>query len=167
MIEENLEISRRMFKHACAFLDCAKYCQTETNNIEYRMHSHAVAGIVNSAFACEVYIKSLLVFHGEQVDKVKGHELTVLWEKYRNKDSEMALAIEQGMKAWFNSQNEKMFDELLDVCSNAFEYWRYIYEKSEGTVNINFLRGLALVLRSACCQAFYGMSWDDFKQSKL
>ena len=55
MKDENLEVSRRMFKHACAFLDCASFCQIEPNNIEYRMSSHTVAGIVNSAFACEIW----------------------------------------------------------------------------------------------------------------
>ncbi|MBQ2885595.1 MAG: hypothetical protein IJE43_17860 [Alphaproteobacteria bacterium] len=53
---------------------------------------------------------------------------------------EKALLVEQGMRRWFNSDNEKLFDELLDVCSNAFQYWRYIYEKNEGMVHILFAR---------------------------
>ena len=41
-------------------------------------------------------------------------------------------------KEIFNSDNKSMFDELLDSISNAFEYWRYIYEKDDGFININF-----------------------------
>ena len=164
MNEENLEVSRRMFKHACAFLDCASFCQIEPNNIEYRMHSHTVAGIVNSAFACEVFIKSLLVYHGEPISKMKKHKLKELWENYRSKDEAKALFVEREMIAWFNSNNENMFHELLDICSNAFEEWRYIYEKEEETVNVLFLRDLALMLRGVCCQDFYGMSWEEFKR---
>lgn len=164
MKEENLEVSRRMFKHACAFLDCASFCQIEPNNIEYRMSSHTVAGIVNSAFACEVFIKSLLVFYGESFKKLNDHELKNLWSKYKNKDVEKALLVEQGIRLWFNSNNEKMFDELLGVCSNAFQYWRYIYEKNEGSVHILFLRGFALSLRNVCCEEFYGVSWEEFKR---
>lgn len=166
MKEEKLEVSRRMFKHACAFLDCASYCQIEPNNIEYRMYSHTVAGIVNSAFACEVFIKSLLVFNGESFEKLNDHELKNLWSKYKNKDTEKTLLVERGMLQWFDSDNEKMFDELLDVCSNAFQYWRYIYEKNEGSVHILFLRGLALSLRNVCCEEFFGVSWEEFKDNR-
>lgn len=42
------------------------------------------------------------------------------------------------MKEIFNSDNKNMFDELLDSISSAFEYWRYIYEKDNGFININF-----------------------------
>lgn len=53
-----------MFRHACAFADCARACEIEPSTIRYRTASHAVAGMVNSALACEVFIKSMLVWHG-------------------------------------------------------------------------------------------------------
>ncbi len=67
------------------------------------------------------------------------------------------------MRLWFNSDNEKLFDELLKVCSNAFKHWRYIYEKNEGSVHILFLRGFALSLSNVCCEEVYGVSWEEFK----
>ena len=76
-----------MFEHACAFCDCAKFCEVESSNIEYRMRSHTVSGIVNSAFACEIFIKTLLVFHGRTIMDIKGHELKLLWEKFKREDS--------------------------------------------------------------------------------
>ena len=166
MEEDKLEVSRRMFKHACAFLDCASCCQKEPNNIEYRMQSHTVAGIVNSAFACEVFIKSLLVYHGESFEKLNGHELKKHWSKYKKKDREKALLLEQGMRQSFDSDDEKMFDELLAVCSNAFKHWRYIYEANEGKVHILFLHNFALILRSLCCEEFYKSSWEEFKANR-
>ena len=48
------------------------------------MRSHTVSGIVNSAFACEVFIKTLLVFHGRTIVEIKGHKLKMLWEEYKN-----------------------------------------------------------------------------------
>ena len=125
----------RMFEHGCAFVDCAKYCEIEPNNIEYRMRSHTVSAIVNSAFACEIFLKALLISHGAP-EKIlrgekgrKGHDLSYLWEKFKEYDNETALSMEQNMKNWFNSKNENMFYEMLADISNAFEYWRYIYEK--------------------------------------
>uniref|UniRef100_UPI0040572CE0 hypothetical protein n=1 Tax=Agathobacter sp. TaxID=2021311 RepID=UPI0040572CE0 len=123
MSESAVLDSQRMFEHACAFCDCAKFCEVEPNNIEYRMRSHTVSGIVNSAFACEVFIKTLLVFNGRTVAEIKGHKLKTLWEEFRTLDNETAVLVEERMRKWFNSSNENMFDELLSEASNAFEYW--------------------------------------------
>ena len=48
----------RMFKHACAFVGCAKFCEKEPWNIEKRLPDYTVADIVNSAFACEIFLKT-------------------------------------------------------------------------------------------------------------
>ena len=37
MSESSMLDSQRMFEHACAFCNCAKFCEVEPNNIEYRM----------------------------------------------------------------------------------------------------------------------------------
>jgi hypothetical protein len=152
----------RMFKHACAFVDCAKYCEIEPNNTEYRMQSHMVSGIVNSAFACEVLIKSLLVFRGMTVEKLRGHNLKNLWDKFKAEDCETAWLVEERMREWFNSENKNMFDELLDNVSNAFEYWRYIYEEEDGSINFNFLRGFRDLLREVCCNQLFGKPWNEY-----
>lgn len=52
MDEDSIQLSQYMFKHVCAFCECTRNCEIEPNNIEYRMQSHTVAGLVNSAFAC-------------------------------------------------------------------------------------------------------------------
>ena len=65
-------------------------------------------------------------------------------------------------KEIFNSDNKSMFDELLDSISNAFEYWRYIYEKDDGFININFLRFFRLLLREICCEQLYDKTWKEY-----
>lgn len=55
-----------------------------------------------------------------------------------------------------------MFNELLDNISNAFQYWRYIYEKHGGSINLNFLRYFRDLLREVCCEEFYGKSWTEY-----
>ena len=121
MAENTSTITYQMFEHACAFVDCARYCQIEPNNIKCRTKSHSVSGIVNSAFACEIFIKTLLVFHGVPVEELKCHDLKRLWGKFKIKDANTALSVERGMREWFKSQNENMFDEMLNDISNAFE----------------------------------------------
>lgn len=156
--------SHRMFEHACAFVDCAKCCEIEPNNIEYRTQSHMVSGIVNSAFACEIFIKSLLVSHDMTAEelKSKGHKLKDLWNEFKKRDGKTACLVEETMRECFQSENENMFDELLDNVSNAFEYWRYIYEKQDGSINPNFLRVFRNLLREECCEQLFEKSWNEY-----
>jgi hypothetical protein len=156
---------QRMFEHACAFVDCARSCEIEPNNIKYRMQSHTVSGIVNSAFACEVFIKSLLVFNDMPAKELRGHELKKLWSAFKEKDYKTAVSVEEGMRTVFNSENENMFNELLDEISNAFEYWRYIYEKDTGSINYNFLVYFRNLLREVSCRLINGKSWNEYIKS--
>ena len=162
MTGDKLVDARRMFKHACAFAGCAQFCESEPWNIEIRLPDYTVADIVNSAFACEVFIKALLVYHGKTIEEIHGHKLDILWAKYRDTDTNNAAFIEQGIKDFFNFKNENMFDELLCNIADAFQYWRYIYEKHGGKVHIQFLRIFRKVLREVCCEQLYGMTWNEF-----
>lgn len=162
MTGNNLFDSCRMFKHACAFRDCAHFCEKEPWDVEHRMPSHTVSGIVNSAFACEIFIKSLLVYHGFMIEEIKGHKLMELWEKLKQKDIELADSVEKKMEEVFCSNNDFSFSDLLENISNAFEYWRYIYEKSGGTIYINFLRIFRDLLRNVCCEKLYNLTWSEY-----
>ena len=116
-------VTHQMFEHACAFADCARYCQIEPNNIKHRTKSPT-------------------------------------------KDANTALSVELGLREWFKSQNANMFDEMLNDISNAFEYWRYIYEKQEGRINLNFLVGFRDLLREVCCNQLYGKSWSEYEKGE-
>jgi len=152
----------RMFKHACAFVDCATFCECEPQNIKCGVMTHTVADIVNSAFACEVFIKSLLVYHGKTIEEIRGHDLNGLWSKYKTIDSVNVTRVEQKIKDIFGSEDDNIFDEFLQNISNAFEYWRYIYEKHGGKIHLQFLRMFRETLREACCEKFYNMTWDEY-----
>ncbi len=164
-MERDINTCRRMFEHVCAFVDCAQSCEIEPNNIELRTRSHTVAGIVNSAFSCEIFIKTLLVYNGKDFHDVHGHELKGLWEDYKALDERTAADIEERIKEYFQSSDENIFDNLLAESSDAFEYWRYIYEKDCGNVNINFLIGLRYLLRGVCCYQLFGKTWEEYKAS--
>lgn len=84
MTGNKLHDACRMFKHACSFVDCATFCERESKNIKTGVISHTVACIVNSAFACEVFIKALFVYHGKTVEEIHGHELWIPAEELDN-----------------------------------------------------------------------------------
>lgn len=166
MIEEAKLNTSLMFRQACAFADCAKFCEIEPNNIiECRFKTHTVAGIVNSAFSCELFIKALLVHPNGY--NIKGHKLKELWNALKKKDPLLTSSIEEKMTSLFESNNEALFTQLLDNISNAFTYWRYIYEKKNGTINMNFLKDFRILLRNECCIKLYGKPWEDYKEELL
>lgn len=161
--------THRMFKQACAFSDCAKCCEIEPNNIiEYRFDAHTVSGIVNSAFSCEVFIKTLLISYGVSIKEIRGkksrdgHDLKRLWGLFRKSDSKKAEKAEIELKRHFNPKNENFFDEQLKIISDAFEHWRYIYETDEGCININFLKDFRILLRNVCCEQLYKKTWSEY-----
>lgn len=156
--------AKRMFKHACGFYDCASFCEHEPKNIKVSFSGHMIADIVNSAFACEVFIKSLLVSKGKNINEIKGHKLKDLWNKYRECNSSIASDFEKNVMQYFNTTNESFFDESLENISNAFEKWRYIYEIHGAKIHINFLRVFRLMLRELCCEELYGMTWEEYSK---
>lgn len=160
--------ARRMFKHACAFSGCARFCTREPWDVEHRLPDYSVAGIVNSAFACEVFIKSLLIYRGVSIEEIvdargRGeHKLRELWTMLENRDPQTADLVKQKIQELFNFEDDEKFYEMLDNVSNAFVYWRYIYEKSNGKIHVNFLNFFRELLKEVCCEKFYDMSWNEY-----
>jgi len=159
--------AKRMFKHACAFADCAVFCFKDKNNLIVRTQWYSTPGIVNSAFACEVFIKALLVYHGMTLDQIKpiGHRLEKLWNAYAIKDSQTSSQVQDSIRNYFQSGDNTLFDRKLKEASNAFVDWRYMYEGREVELNLHFLMAFREVLRTTCCQQLYGKSWSEFVES--
>lgn len=88
--------------------------------------------------------------------------MKALWEKYKEIDSKTADEIEKRVESFYESPTGNIFDGMLDGISNAFEYWRYIYEHSSGGLNLGFLINFRNALRDTCCWKYYKMSYDDY-----
>lgn len=161
-IKEHVDLEH-MFRHACAFVDCAEACELEPNHIKFRTKSHLTADMVNSALACEIFLKVLLVLNGTDLKTLKRiHELNKLWSRYKESDKKSALYIEIYINnQWFGAKN-KPFNNLLEESSRAFVDWRYIYEFVRIDIHYNFLRGFRSILREICCHKVYGNSWQDY-----
>ena len=168
MIGNSSADAKRMFKHACAFSGCARFCSREPWDIEHRLPDYSVAGIVNSAFACEVFLKSLLVYYGMDINEIvddKGHgvhKLAGLWKLLEEKDSSCTSLMIQKCTEQFKLSKTDKFFELLDNISNAFVFWRYIYEKHEGRIHVGFLNYFRELLKEVCCEKYYNMPWSEY-----
>ncbi len=147
---------REMFLQAHGFSKCAKIAME--GGIEC-----STPAIVNYAFACEVYLKSLLYF--SDISFKKKHELKELFdllpEKYKESIMRLTLA-ECG--SWD--------DYSLDNISNAFIEWRYSYEtigKKRACMRIEtgFLVALNNALRELCTNEFFGITYNQFGKTYL
>ncbi len=88
--------------------------------------------IANLAFACELYIKSLLKSAGETVS---GHELEKLFSKLPD-------AKRDGIRIHYKEITGQKDDDLdSDIAgfSKAFVEWRYLYEQVEKPISLGKL----------------------------
>lgn len=81
--------------------------------------------VVNYAFCCELYLKTLMILRSEDHQFVKGHYLKVLFEHLDEKDQE---SIRNLYKPDFKLFT---FDGALEEFNRAFEDWRYVFEDKE------------------------------------
>jgi hypothetical protein len=158
MINDKMFVCREMFRHACAFSDCADFalqvvCQDKTVT-----GCNPTPAVVNSAFACEVYLKALLKYYDIPVKK--EHRLKELYELLPEKAREW---IKLTVTNYYGQWSDWLGRELLENISNAFTDWRYSYE-SDRLMSIyhGFLTTFRDTLREASCQSFFGKAWEEY-----
>ena len=155
---------QQMFRHACAFAECAdmalKKFRHDTADIEW----YSTPSIINSAFACEVYLKAMLLFSNIPIKK--EHKIKELYKMIPDQiKDEIKSMVTRGCESiWYDSFGF----EKLDNISDAFVEWRYCYEKLERTreIDIGFLTTFRDALREACCQLFFHVTWEEYKNQK-
>lgn len=164
MIGDKMFDCREMFRHACAFCECAdmafeKY-KHETADIEF----YSTPAVVNAAFACEVFCKALLKY--DDIPYKKVHKLADLYNKLPNdiKDCIKSIVIYK-----YGKWKDNFGFDCLDNISNVFAKWRYIFEHdwSESAsihLQTGFLFAFRDALREICCQLFYYKSWEQYKK---
>lgn len=97
-----------------------------------------VPSIVNLAFACELYLKSL-ISDGES--RVEGHKWEELFEKLPNDE------LRDNIRNSPPFKGDDDFDAHLCECGNAFVDWRYIFEHNKPkSIDLIFLENFCSVL---------------------
>lgn len=154
---------QQMFRRACAFSDCADFAMKEYDPEITNVEWYTTPAIVNSAFACEVFLKALLLYYNIKLKR--EHKLKDLYELLPKNDKEQ---IKQGTLIKYPVGWENGFGlERLEHISDAFVEWRYSYEYVPGKrgslqIDIGFLNAFRNTLRDVCCFRLFGMKWDDY-----
>lgn len=117
-----------------AFGRCMEQRPLSNNQFELPL----VPAIVCAAFSIELGFKALILSAGGQAS---GHELSKLFKKLPTTTQDFIVR-DVGIKP-------DAFAASLDLVSNAFVDWRYIYEKSSTQIDCAFLGNLARATQSA------------------
>jgi hypothetical protein len=154
---------QEMFRHACTFCECADLAQNKLQHDTADIGFYTSPAVINSAFACEVFMKAMLSHHDALTPKT--HKLRDLYEALPDKVREWVKFVTSMncRDLWVDSFGF----EILDQVSNAFVEWRYIYEHnwSKGAtvhIDIGFLNRFRDALREACCQMLFSTTWQEY-----
>ena len=154
---------QEMFCHACTFCECADLAQNKLQHDTANIGFYTSPAVINSAFACEVFMKAMLLYYGEPTHKM--HKLKNLYEALPDEVREWVKSVTSMncRDLWVDSFGF----EILDQVSNAFVEWRYIYELnwSKGAavyIDIGFLNRFRDALREACCQTLFSTTWQEY-----
>lgn len=167
MIGEPLFDTKEMFRHACAFCECADMAMEKFQHEIADISWYDIPAGVNSAFACEVFLKAILKFKG--IDYCKGHDLKEFFEQLPNDIYDFVKNTTiKNYGSWCNA----LGIEYLDNISKAFVDWRYIYEhdfNKGGSVHFEhgFLIQFRNALREVCCQLLYGKTWEEWLKGDI
>lgn len=166
MIGEKNVDCQEMFRHACTFCECADLALNKFQHDTADIGWYVTPATVNSAFACEVFMKAILKH--QEVKIPKSHKLRELYDVL---PQELQKWIKQAVSGGFrNIWTNVWGQDYLDEISNAFVEWRYSYEhdlSKSGTmrINIGFLKSFRDALREVCCTVVFGMTWNEYEGS--
>ena len=166
MIGEKNFDCQEMFMHACTFCECADLASQKGNHDTAPIGFYYIPADVNSAFACEVFLKTILKWY--DIKPPKSHKLKDLYE-----------STPENVRAFIkptvlNNYGGRWFSDLgiehLEVLSNAFQDFRYIYEydlnKGSYYIETGFLNVFRNALRDCCSRLLFGIPWEEYKVLK-
>ena len=144
--ESSVYNSGEMFSLGCAFMYSGD-ANLHGNAIKPKSRHQHVVGVVNLAFACELFMKCMINMSDELDKPLKEHKLNELWKRYKSKCEADAAVIEKTVKNQIDT--EFTFEEMLRDDSNVFYNYRYPFEPDRLTeIRANPLRPQFLIILS-------------------
>jgi hypothetical protein len=122
-----------IFNTACSFHTAGIRCSTEIKNLDGTKSMPMSPTIACYAFACELYIKALLPLG------TRGHNLSELFEKLADDIKRLAY---NNYLILVPNRSESAFRADLNLLSNAFVEWRYIFESAGVAISLHRLIAL-------------------------
>lgn len=151
--------SIQMFRHACAFADCAEIIGHTPQSVVDRTKWYIAPKVANMAFACEIYLKTLLFYN--KISYIKEHKMENLYALLPETYKEI---IEQETLQRYGKTKDAFGFDYIDGVSDAFQKWRYSFEFTHLRIEVDYIRMLCELLRDVCCRDLFQMSWDKYRK---
>lgn len=163
MGEKNFDC-HEMFMHACTFCECADLVSQKGKHDTAPIGFYDMPALVNSAFACEVFLKTILNWY--DIKPPKSHKLKDLYEAIPEEIQTFIKSKFHYRGGWISSSGLTH----LEILSDAFYDFRYIYEydfnKGGYCIEISFLTVFRDALRDCCSRLLFGIPWEQYKGLK-
>ena len=153
--------SIQMFRHACAFADCSDFCRQAKQSIVDRTKWYTAPKIANAAFACEIFLKTILFYN--RISYKREHNLEKL---YSLLPDEYKKTIEQECLRNYGKTTDAFGLSYLSNIAESFNEWRYSFEHHHLSIEIGYLYMFCEVLREICCKDLYGESWEEYRANR-
>lgn len=125
--DEALSLGEDFYKFACKAIP--EDCFEDTDDCRW-----VIPYIVNTAFACELFLKS---FASDGQNEIKGHDWSIIFEKLNEEKKDSILNHP-------NFKGDHEFYQKLKEGGRLFEDWRYCFEKNKSrSVEFIFLDNFA------------------------
>lgn len=133
------------YEQGKAFAECAKKLEVEEWDAYKQINQNTVV-IVNSAFACELFLKALIYFYEKNRGK-RTHCLKGLFEQLPTETQER---ISTYCISHHGTITDCFGQSLIAQIDNSFSEWRYSFEKRKLSVNIGFLLTFRNAIQLEC-----------------
>lgn len=121
---ERFDLNTNIIKQADDFAEAYYRCIKGENPKKVQggvcYHVVNIPAIVNAAFACELYLKSMIF------EQIQDHDLQKLFSKL---DVEAQTKIKNSINAELIGNPIYNFEMCLEKAANVFVEWRYIFEE--------------------------------------
>ena len=125
--------SEMIYNQAQSFANTSAHIYEKDLKSLPRNHQGITPFVVNAAFSAEMYLKCLQEIHGEVTE---SHVLTALFKSLPNKVKDRINKNSKSFEKQYEVENGVLFKNHLKSLNHAFVNWRYIYEKSVESINI-------------------------------
>ncbi len=122
--------------NANEFLEAANRCDFQ-ESIKNKKYPLLVPEFVNTAFACELYMKAIAKFQG--IEEMKKHKLDELFKMLSLEAKEAIYDLWRVSNGNYISACDyarQMFSNNLEAITNVFVRFRYAHEWSESTISL-------------------------------
>lgn len=122
---------------AKAFLEAAHWCAENTDRL--------ISGLiypfaVNIGFACELFLKAIMMHDSKTDEFVRGHDLEQLFNAIDN-------VHQKAIEKEYAKDGRKPLQEIIHKNAKLFEEWRYGFEKGV-SVDVTDIETLAETLKA-------------------